>query len=423
MKVGIVGGGASGLMAAITAAAGGHDVVVLEHMARVGKKLLLTGSGKCNLSNVDMDIKHFHGTNPSFAAKILDKFGRDDAVEFFEEIGLHTKEKKGGIYPFCEQASAVLDVLRFKARAEGVEIITECDVRMIKYRQSAHPCANIRSDKNSRFALSTSNGDYYFDALIIASGSYAAPKTGADGSGYSHAAELGHTIIKPLPALTQLRCKEDFFSSIAGIRTPGRVSLYINDKFASSDSGEIQLTNYGISGIPVFQVSHLASRAIDEGKSVTASLCFMPELIGKTMRDSILTCAMMLSERFKTDPLKTAEESLIGLLNKNLGNCILKRNNISPNMPSDQIDNKQIAAVAKTMMDFKVTVTQTNSFDDAQVVSGGVDTSELTYNLESKFKKGLYFAGEIIDIHGDCGGYNLQWAWSSGNVAGRLESE
>lgn len=422
MKVGIVGAGASGLMAAISCAQEGHEVYVFEHMAKPGKKILLTGSGKCNLTNMDMDYSHFHGTNTSIVPKIISAFDNNKTLEFFNSIGLLTKEKNGYVYPYCEQASAVLDVLRFKARNLNAQIITDCDVRIIKYRQSAQPCESVKNDRGARFNVITSMGDYYFDAVIICAGSFAASKTGSDGSGYSLAEELGHKIVKPLPALTQLRCKEDFFASIAGVRAQGSVTLFVDGKEVAKDTGELQLNNYGISGIPVLQVSHLAAKAIDENKSVSASLCFMPDLLedSDTMRDAILKCAILLKERFGNDYLKTAEEAMIGFLNKNLGNCILKRNRVSINTPANKLDNKQIAAIARSIMDFEVTVTSTNTFNDSQVCQGGVSTDDIKVTLESKICKSLYFAGEIIDIHGDCGGYNLQWAWSSGYVAGKL---
>lgn len=409
MKVGIIGGGSSGLMAGISCADCGHEVEIIEHMNRPGKKLLLTGSGKCNLTNRDMDINHFHCNDLKKVIYILNCFDNGSTISFFEKLGLLTKERNGYYYPYQDQACAVLDILRYRLRNLGVSIRTECDVTDI-------------IPKNSGYIVSTSAGDFYYDAVIMAQGSKAAPKTGSDGSGYELAKKLGHKIVKPLPALTQLRCKEDFFPSLAGIRCQGSVSIKVDGCIVASDKGELQLNNYGISGIPVMQVSHLAVKSLDEGKKVNASLCFLPGVFdgSTTLEDACRVCSEMLKERFASDNQKTCEESLIGLFNKNLGNCILKRCNINLNKRACLLDDKQINLISRMILDFEVCVIGANGFDSCQICQGGVDINEVTCNLESIHCKNLFFCGEILDVHGDCGGYNLQWAWSSGYVAGRI---
>lgn len=409
MKVGIIGGGASGLMAAISAAKCNHEVTIFEHMQKCGKKLLLTGSGKCNLTNTDMNISHYHGGNPEFAFRIINRFDNNRTLSFFEDLGLMVKERNGYYYPYQDQSSAVLDVLRFKLRNLNVKIITECDVLSV-------------SNNKTGYSVKTSAGDFFVDAVIIAAGSAAAPKSGSNGSGYEIAKSLGHNVIKPLPALTQLRCSEDFFASLAGIRCQGRVTVRVNGTDMASDTGEIQLNNYGISGIPVMQVSHIAAKSLDEGKNVTASICFLPKLTRDNAKsvESVSECVGILKERFSTDRIRTCEESLIGLFNKNLGNCILKRCNIKPGTQAFSLNDKQIEALARMIMNFEVNICAANGFNEAQVCQGGVDITEVSDCLESLLHKNLYFCGEILDVHADCGGYNLQWAWSSGYVAGRL---
>lgn len=400
MKIGIIGGGASGMLAAIAAAKVGAKVTIIEHMPRIGKKLLLTGSGKCNISNEDMDISHFHGNDLTLLKEVFKECPVDKTLSFLEELGLYLKNRNGYLYPYSEQASAVLDVLRFALRDLGVEIIPQIEI------------SEIAKQKN--FVVYTNEGQFNFDKLILCCGSKSYASTGSDGSGYTLAKKFGHNIIKPLSALTFLNCKENFYSSIAGIRTKANVSVIADNKMLADETGELQITKTGISGIPVFNISFLVAKSLDSGHRLKAIIDFLPDV-------SVNEMGKMLETRIKSFPNRTLEELFTGILHKNLGNLIIKRCDVKLSMKFNEIaKNKELLAkIIEMTKSFDTVIESTGGFDNSQVLSGGVDTTQVKSNLESKLVDGLYFAGEILDINGDCGGYNLTWAFTSGIVAGR----
>lgn len=412
MRVAVIGGGASGMTAAICAARDKHEVTIFEHMDRVGKKILVTGNGKCNLTNINQGTEFYHGTHPEYTKIIFDQYSYQDTLQFFTKLGIYTKNRNGGLYPYSEQASAVLDVLRMELSRLCVEIVTAAEVYRISYRTDEHniaePCIGFR------LHMKQSNKDLVreFDRVIIATGSKAAKHTGSDGSGYALARSLGHTVIEPLPALVQLRSNQPFFKSIAGIRCDARLTLSVDGKYCGEERGELQLTDYGISGIPVFQLSSLASRALYEKKKVQVEIDFMPDM------PTIGDMKEMLSCRIKACPQKEMQELLIGVFHKNLCHLFLKMNNIKSNRVANELEEDALGDLARTIKRFPVFISETNSFEQAQTCSGGISTEELTEHLESKIVPGIYFTGELIDIDGACGGYNLQWAWSTGMVAG-----
>lgn len=423
MNIGIIGGGASGMMAAITAARRGHKVTIIEHNARVGKKILSTGNGRCNYTNVDMSLKHFHGGDKAFIDSVLRAFDQKKTVEFFNELGVFPKEKNGCIYPYSEQASAVLDCLRNEIIRLNIDVETECNTKEIAKITDIDAKKMVKASGNNPvefsqgdvFRVTTDKGIYLFDKLIIAAGSMAQEKTGSDGSGYKLAKLLGHTVRKPLPALCSLKCEESFFKSIAGVRCSASVKLLVDDVEKKADTGELQLTDYGISGIPVFQISYLASRAIEKGLKVSAAIDFMPDA------ESLDDLYDIITERIRNNSERTMDELLIGLFHKNL--CVLfnKAAGIEQKTICGEVRNTDINRLCKIIKNFKVNVVSTNTFDNCQVCSGGIKLDEINNNLQSNIIRGLYFAGEILDVNGDCGGYNLQWAWSSGYVAGCLK--
>ena len=274
-----------------------------------------------------------------------------------------------------------------------------------------------------RFKVQTDKGTFSADKVILCAGSKAAPQTGSDGSGYALAKELGHSLVPVLPALVQLKCGGKFFKNLAGVRANGKVSLCVKEtgNNASSrqmtclaeDTGELQLTAYGISGIPVFQVSRYAARALYEKKEVFAYLDFMPEMSKEEFYS-------FLENRAKMRPEKTAEEFFTGLFHKKLADLWIKFAKIPKTKQAGEFTEQELRHLTWLIKEFKVAVTGTNSFDQAQICCGGVDTREVDEaTLESKIVPGLYFAGELLDVDGICGGYNLTWAWSSGYVAGR----
>ena len=399
-NVGIIGAGASGLTAAIFAARQGARVLLIEHMDRVGKKILSTGNGRCNLTNLKMEAECYRSNEPGFPMKVIDCFPVEEALSFFEGLGIVFKDRNGYIYPNSDQAASVLDVLREETERLPIDIRLSCSVEEL-------------SLKKGTFCIRTNQGEFQTESLILSAGSKAAPSTGSDGSGYELAKKLGHHVIKPLPALVQLRCQGNFYKQLAGIRTEARVELRANGRVLASDKGELQLTDYGLSGIPVFQISRYGARALDEGKRVTVLIDFMPSWPQEECFGRLRKRARFLKE-------KQAGEFFTGMLNRKLGQVLLKRAGIPAEMKVSELTGKQLERLMLQLKQYEALVMSVNPFANAQVCCGGVDTREIdSSTMESRLKKGLYFTGELLDVDGICGGYNLQFAWSSGAIAGR----
>jgi predicted Rossmann fold flavoprotein len=392
----VVGGGASGLTAAIVAARSGASVAIMEHTSKPGKKILSTGNGKCNLTNMKQFDEAYRSNYPEFINKARKKVTVNEILDFFQDLGLVLTDRNGYIYPYSGQATAVLDALLSELNYLGVEIITDCQVKQIK----------------PDLTVITSSGKRKADAVILAAGSMAAPKTGSDGSGYELAKALGHKIIPPLPALVQLRCKETWYKQATGVRTEATVTLKVDGKVTASDRGELQFTDYGVSGIPVFQVSRFAVKGLKENKSVIIELDLLPTM------DYTETIGL-LTERRSRFAHRPAKEFLNGVINQKLIPILLKEAKIHSGNVT-QITEDQIKALTDALKVLKTAVTSYNSFEQAQVCSGGIDTREVNpETMESSLIKGLYLAGEVMDVDGICGGYNLQWAWTSGILSGR----
>lgn len=386
-RVIVIGGGAAGLVAAITAAEEGAAVTVLEQNENPGRKICVTGNGRCNLTNRDMRPELFRSNNPEIAGKVLAQFSLEDTLKFFQETGLSFAEKNGWIYPGSHQAKAVVDLLVSRARTLKVKIKTREQVK------------KVFVDDNC-WKAETEGWAYEGDAVILANGSKASLVPGSDGSGYELAERLGHKIIPPVPALTGLKAAGNVYKGWSGVRTEGRVTLCVDGKEVCREQGELQLTDYGISGIPVFQISRYAARALQENKKVSVSLNFFPGYTEAELRE-------FLKKRQEKCPWLGKQEIFTGILPEKLAKVLLK-----------QKDPLKAAA------DFQLSIRDTSGFEQAQVCAGGVDTMEIhPETMESVLHKGLYFAGEIVDIDGPCGGYNLQWAWSSGAVAGRSSAK
>lgn len=333
--------------------------------------------------------------------KVLDRFSVWDTLTFFEELGVLTKSRNGYIYPNSEQASAVLDALRLETERLGVQVVLSCHIQSLK-----------RLGKGL-FEARTDQGVFRGDRLILAAGSKAAPVTGSDGSGYELAKGFGHRIIEPLPALVQLRCQGAFLKQLAGIRCEAVVKLKCGDKILAADKGELQLTDYGVSGIPTFQISRFASVALYEGRKVSVVLDLLPS---KSMEET----RQFLSRRARLMGYRQAGDFLTGVLNKKLAAVLLKLGKIPETLPVERISREQLNSLTLLIKQLELPVTATNPFEQAQVCCGGVDTREVRpETMESKLTPGLYLAGELLDVDGVCGGYNLQWAWSTGVLAGR----
>lgn len=390
------------MMAAITAAQAGRNcqVIIYEGNDRIGKKILATGNGKCNFSNFHMEPSCYNGSGAGMAYTLIEQFGPQETVAFFQELGMLVKNKNGYLYPATEQASTVLDVFRFQIAELPIHVETSAKVQEI-----------LPEPEKEGFRIRTEQGTRYADIVILAAGGKAAPKTGSDGSGFRIAKGLGHSIVDCVPALVQLRCGQEPMKAVAGVRCEAEVSLWIDGKHAGTERGEVQFTDYGISGIVVFQLSRTAAYALRKKQKVTAVLDLLPDY-DETAMDS-LKCQrkLLFSER-------TAEAFFTGILHKKLMLQLLKMAGIGANQPAETIPEEKLDAFFRLCKEWKFAVTDTNSFEQAQVCAGGVDMKEVTPQLKSKIVEGLYFAGEILDVDGKCGGYNLQWAFTSGYIAG-----
>jgi len=410
-KVAVIGGGASGIVAAIEAADNGADVTIFERNDRIGKKILATGNGKCNLSNMKMESSCFHTMDEKKLEACLERFSVEDTARFFEKLGLMIKNKNDYLYPASEQAAVVLDVLRIGVQKRNIRIKAECKVTEIRSLQKeAH---NTKRSSES-FAVFYGMEKECFDRVILACGSKAAPKTGSDGIGYELAKKFGHNIIPVVPSLVQLKCSDGFCKSLAGIRAEACVHICEDGQEICREVGEVQLTDYGISGIPVFQLSAQVNRKLLEKKHgvITAVIDFMPGMTKESFQD-------FRNSRMKQIDSITVEEFFTGMLNKKLMMLFIKQAGLNPATKAASVPKKQLEAVFESCRGLVFHIIGNNGFENAQVCAGGVDLREVTYDLESKKVPGLYFAGEILDVDGRCGGYNLQWAWTSGVIAGK----
>lgn len=402
MHIGVIGGGASGMMAAITAAGMGAQVTIIEHTARVGKKILSTGNGKCNFTNQYLSKGDYNGNHPSFAESALKVFDNQKALLFFEDCGMAVTCKRDGYYyPHSGQASTLLNVLRFRLEALKIRVETECYID------------TVQKEKDGKFYVRAGQKTFLFDKLILACGGNAAPATGSDGSGYKLAKMFGHRIVKPLPVLTYLRSKELCLKELAGVRAGAKVSLYTDGTLIQTEEGELQLNKDNVSGIPVFQLSHAAIRALDQKKKVTVVIDFLPQTEEEQL---FYKTEHHLKHLYHNIP---ASEVFSAIVNKKVSQAIFRRASVPFDKEMGKLSKKELGRVVSLIKEFPLEVCSYPGFEAAQATMGGVDTKEISpYTMMSEKVEGLYFAGEIMDIDGRCGGYNLQWAWSSGYVAG-----
>ena len=397
-KIAVIGGGASGLVAGISAARNGADVLILEQKEKVGKKILATGNGRCNFTNAYMTADCFRSEQKENISAVLERFGTRETLCFFEELGILPKDRKGYYYPKSNQASAILDVLIMELKRLNVEIV--CNSRVTEIV------------KNKQFKIVSSTGTYVADAVILSAGGKAAASLGSDGSGYSLAKVFGHTISPVVPALVQLHGNGTFFKQIAGVRADAKISLYVDNRLLGEDTGEIQFTDYGISGIPVFQISRFASLALYRKKMPKVSLDFFPEFTKEELK-------VFFENRIKQNGEKKAGEFLVGLLNKKLMPILLRASGVRERTVISELEKERLERLIDKCKGFEIEIIGTNSFEQAQVCAGGVRLNEIDINtMESLYESNLYITGELLDADGICGGYNLQWAWATGYLAG-----
>lgn len=394
----IIGGGAAGLVAAIYAKTSSTQVILLERNSDCGKKILATGNGRCNYWNSDQDLKHYNSSHKHLLENIITEENKKEIMGFFNRMGIIPKIKNGYYYPYSNQAVSIKNALITEAKRAGVQIYNDTYIDSIRR-------------ENNKFIITYNKKTIISDSVIIATGSKAAPKTGSDGNGYDLVKKFSHSVIEPLPALVQLRGEENYFKDWSGVRSDVKISLYSNEKFIKEEEGEIQLTDYGISGICTFNLSRFVSRNLYENKNNYVIINFLPFLEQNKMS--------FFEERNELIKGRTLFEFLEGLLNNKLVKVLLNIININSDRKWQDLRYEEKEKLVEIITNFKLEITGTNSFEQAQVCSGGVPLSEIKIKtMESIYQEDLYIVGELLDVDGDCGGYNLSFAWISGMLAG-----
>lgn len=399
--VAVIGGGAAGMMAAIEAASRGAKVYLFERQARVGKKLSVTGNGRCNLTNEDITPGHYHGEDRAFILPALRRFGTAETLVFFRELGLLTVTEPGGrVYPLSDTAGSVVDVLRFALEALGVSVYTGAEVREI-----------IR--KKKRFRMTVDEEELTADRLIIACGGAAGEKVGGTNLGYALLKSFGHSCTALRPSLVQLRTGDTLCRSLKGIRADALVTVMRDGAAIAETTGEVQFTEYGLSGPAVFEISREALAA----KNTTVRL----DLLREYAEAEVLN---LLRSRQETRPRLTGDDLFTGMLHNRLGRVLLKYAGIGGGKYLTELTARELQALSHAAKHFDFAVTGDMGLPNAQVTAGGIRTGEFDpETMESRLCPGLYACGEVLDVDGDCGGYNLQWAWASGSLAGKSAAE
>lgn len=407
----IVGGGPAGMTAAISAARTAQSklkILLLERGPRVGKKLLSTGNGRCNLTNTNLSIERYHGQDPSLIQRVLTRDSYHSTLSFFTGLGLLCREEGDGrVYPCSGQASSVLDVLR-----QGMEELHIKTLYSLVLNE-------IRLNKGS-FTITCSDQTIRARKVILATGGKAAPSTGSDGSGFDLAKSLGHSITPLFPALTPIRTDTQRTRSMKGMRNSGCVTLLKDGQPFRKETGEIQFTDGALSGVCVFQLSRFAMEYLRcqtiEGQTchkAELSLDLLPEYTSEQLANLLTN----LSNCHPTIPL---EQYLGGMLNKRVGQTLLKFLDLGPlSTPCGELSKQAVQRISSTIKDWRFPITAPSSWNQAQVTAGGIPLREFyCESLESRLQPGLYAVGELLDADGECGGFNLQWAWSTGKIAG-----
>lgn len=399
MRTIIIGGGASGMAAAIHAARRGHAVTLLERQGRVGRKLLSTGNGRCNLSNTYVHLHHYHGTEPDFVQTALEKYPPSAVRDWFRSMGLWTVVEYGGrIYPRSGHAGSVLDVLRLELERLGVEILTSATVEMVEKR-------------DNQFIVHWQNHSVTGTRLIVACGGCAGGKVGGVRDGYDILRSFGHRCTDLRPALTSIRTEPDYPRALKGIRVEAAATLLQNNQRLRTERGDVQFTETGLSGTAIFALSRAAA---DGGANLTVTLDFFPE------EDAGALFRALSANRRRWQNLP-ANQILTGAVQSRLGQMLCKYAGLRGNTRCGALSDHALVHLSTVMKDFHLPVIGTGGFDNAQVTAGGIATAQFDPNtLQSRLISGLYACGETLDVDGDCGGYNLQWAWASGLLAGEL---
>lgn len=399
-QIAVIGGGASGLCAAIEAArtSGGQaEITIYESLGRCGKKILATGNGRCNLANTDTDLAHYHG-DVQLVASVFAQISPQAALDFFKDLGLFLRSDAAGrVYPLSNQASAVLDALRFEVDRRHIQVLTEQKITDIR-RQ------------NNKWLL---NGNFTADCVVLACGGKAAPIHGSDGTGYVLAQQLGVGIEKPLPALTPL-IADNFTKALKGIRAEGSITVKCGGKVLAHSAGEIQYTDYGISGIPAMQVSGAVARYLASNEKAPCQV-----IIDRAPGIPAEELTAFIERAKKERPTLLCEDLLTGMMPKRLGVTVLTDVSLQPQKPLTAINAGVIPTLVNCIKNKKYKISSVCGFSDAQVTAGGIPACEINgQTLELLHAENVFVCGELVNTDGDCGGYNLLWAWNSGRLAG-----
>lgn len=397
MNVCVIGGGAAGMLAALTAAENGHRVLLLERQSRVGRKLLATGNGRCNLSNYHVSPAHYHG-GAGFCDFALSQFDVGETLQYFASLGLLTvSEASGRIYPMSNMAGSVLDVLRYALERPEIDL------------QTSQTVTDVRKIPEG-FSVKTETDTFSARCLILAAGGAAGSKVGGGMDGYRLAKSLGHHRTALYPSLVQLKTDPTYPRALKGVKAQCGISICRGSQVLARNSGEVLFTEYGVSGPAIFDLSRSVSAG---GSDLTCLLNFFPDWEEAEVLH-------WLSQRQAAMAAHEASTLLTGSCHTRLGQMICKSAGFT-NQRAAGLTRDDLRRIARQATHFALPITGTCGFDQAQVTAGGLDTSEFDpRTLQSRLVPGLYACGELLDIDGDCGGYNLQWAWSSGRLAGKL---
>lgn len=400
-EVVIIGAGAAGLMCGALLAEKGIHTVILEHTDFPGKKILSTGNGKCNMTNYEMTSEKYYCKNIEFVEKVLSAFGYRELLECFKAFGLITRERNGYVYPYSEQASAVREILFHTCVNRGTEIRCGCRIISVEQKEKSYI---IHTDKE---AIKTEN-------LVISTGGKTFAKSGSDGSGYELARQLGHKVNKTVPALTAFICHEKYYKKVAGVRVKCKISMFDREELVAQEYGELQLTDYGISGIPVLNISREGAYILKSGRKPYVCIDFMPEF----NEENLLVLFTSI------DMERSIAEQLSYLLNKKLAMLLLEISQIKPDTKVNVLSQSQLDRLIHNIKNYTTYIANVKGFDYAQVTAGGVCTEEINpMTMESCICENLYFAGEMIDVDGKCGGYNLHFAWATASIASKSIAE
>lgn len=398
----IIGAGASGMIASIVAARNGASVRVVERMQRVGKKLLATGNGRCNLTNETVSADNYHGAAPKFVSNVLQQFDRTKTLRFFEELGIAWRvEDEGKIFPLSDQASSVLDVLRYEMERLGVRIQCETIIQRVVPQDDAFTC------------FSSEGLQLKAHRVVVATGGKSSPNLGSNGGGFRIAQGLGHTIVEPFPALVPVKLEHPSLRQMQGVRVLAAVEALVDNVPQGRETGEVLFTEYGVSGTPVLSLSRIVSAATMTGSQCILKVDLFPQFSAKEFLSSI-------KNRIGAAADKSVEFSFVGLLNKRLIPVVLQESRLTdPKAPCVSLKDADIARIVSQLKGLLFQCTGTLSWMYSQVTAGGVDTREVDRRtLQSQIVPGVFLTGEVLDVDGDSGGFNLQWAWSTGYIAG-----